>query len=63
MDLVLELPGCARPWAFEIKRGLVPRVRRGFRSALEDIRSERAFVVYGGDELLRNVGSGSAREP
>ena len=81
MDLVLELPGCARPWAFEIKRGLVPRVGRGFRSALEDIRPERAFVVYGGDEryplrpgvdaislraaaeLLRDVGSGSAREP
>ncbi|WP_419860566.1 hypothetical protein [Candidatus Palauibacter sp.] len=81
MDLVLELPRCARPCAFEIKCGLVPRVGRGFRSALEDIRPERAFVVYGGDEqyplwpgvdaiglrsaaeLLRDVGSGSVREP
>lgn len=49
MDLVLELPGFAKPWAFEIKRGLVPRLGRGFRSALEDLRPERTFVVYGGD--------------
>ena len=50
MDLVLELPGFARPWAIEIKRGLVPRPGRGFRNALEDLRPDRTFVVYGGDE-------------
>ncbi|WP_420635505.1 ATP-binding protein [Candidatus Palauibacter sp.] len=50
MDLVLELPGCAKPWAFEIKRGLAPRPSRGLRSALEDLRPERTFVVYGGEE-------------
>lgn len=50
MDLVLELPGFAKPWAIEIKRGLVPRPGRGFRNALEDLRPDRTFVVYGGDE-------------
>lgn len=50
MDLVLDLPGLAKPWAFEIKRGLLPRLGRGFRSAREDLRPDRTFVVYGGDE-------------
>ena len=50
MDLVLELPGATSPWAFEIKRGLVPRLSRGFRSACEDLHPERAFIVSGGDD-------------
>nr|WP_310779707.1 ATP-binding protein [Candidatus Palauibacter scopulicola] len=50
VDLVLELPGLAKPWALEIKLGLVPPLGRGFRSAREDLKPDRTFVVYGGDE-------------
>jgi predicted AAA+ superfamily ATPase len=49
VDLVLELPG-NRPWAIEIRRGLAPKVEPGLRQALEDLRPERAFLVYSGDE-------------
>jgi hypothetical protein len=48
VDLVLDLPGNRR-WAVEVKRGLAPRLERGFHTALEDIRPERAFVVYSGE--------------
>ena len=33
-----------------IKRGLSPVLSAGFYSALEDIKPDRSFVVYGGDE-------------
>jgi len=36
--------------AIEIKRGLSPRLGRGFRSAYADLAPERAFVVYAGGE-------------
>lgn len=49
IDLILRLPG-PRTWAIEIKRGLAPRVGKGFRIALEDVKPDRAFVVYGGDD-------------
>ena len=49
IDLVLELPG-GPVWAIEVKRGLVTVPTRQLRVALDDIRPERAFVVYGGDE-------------
>ena len=49
IDLILEVPG-PRRWAIEIKRGLAPRIGKGFRIALEDVRPDRAFVVYGGDD-------------
>lgn len=49
IDLILEVPG-PRRWAIEIKRGLQPRIGKGFRIALEDVRPDRAFVVYGGDD-------------
>lgn len=49
VDLVLELPG-NRLWTIEIKRGLAPKVELGLRQALEDLRPERAFLVYSGDE-------------
>ena len=47
VDLVLELPGIGR-WAIEIKRGLAPRLDRGFHQAREDIEPDRSFVVYSG---------------
>ena len=49
VDLVLELPG-NRIWAVEIKRGSVPGIARGLRVAMDDIRPERTFVVYSGEE-------------
>lgn len=49
IDLILEVPGPGR-WAIEIKRGLAPRIGKGFRIALEDVKPDRAFVVYGGDD-------------
>lgn len=49
IDLVLTLPG-GRLWAVEIKRSLTPKVERGFHHACEDLKPERRFVVYPGDE-------------
>lgn len=50
IDLLLELPGHGRPWAIEIKRGLAPKIDRGFHLACESVRPERRLVVYGGVE-------------
>jgi predicted AAA+ superfamily ATPase len=50
MDLLLKLPGHRRPWAIEIKRGLVPKVERGFHHACDTVAPERRFVVHGGVE-------------
>ena len=49
IDLVLELPGGAL-WAIEVKRGLVPKVERGFYNACEDLAPQRRYVVYSGIE-------------
>jgi predicted AAA+ superfamily ATPase len=50
IDLVLKLPGHGHPWAIEIKRGLAPKIERGFHLACESVRPERRLVVYGGVE-------------
>ncbi len=49
VDLLLELPG-GRLWAIEIKRSSAPKVERGLRVALDDLRPERMFLVYSGEE-------------
>ena len=49
IDLVLEMPG-GRLWAIEIKRGLAPKLDRGFHRAREDLEPERSFVVYSGED-------------
>ena len=49
IDLVIELPD-GKVWAIEIKLGSAPKLERGFYQALEDIKPDRAFVVYSGDE-------------
>lgn len=49
IDLLLELPG-QRLWAIEIKRGLSPKLEKGFHRAREDLGPERSFVVYSGSE-------------
>jgi uncharacterized protein len=51
-DLVLSW-GNGRRWLVEVKRTAVPKLRRGFTSAWEDIQPERGFVVYAGTERYR----------
>jgi hypothetical protein len=51
IDLVLDWPD--ETWAIEIKHSLTPRPTRGFYSALDDIKPDRAFVVYPGTRRYR----------
>lgn len=50
VDLLLKLPGRRAPRAIEVKRGLAPKVDRGFHLACDSLRPERRLVVYGGVE-------------
>ncbi|MBK8897137.1 MAG: ATP-binding protein [Candidatus Competibacteraceae bacterium] len=50
IDLLLQLPGRRAPWAIEIKRGLTPKIERGFHLACETVEPEHRRVVYGGVE-------------
>ncbi len=52
VDLVLDWPD-GRVWAIEIKRTSVPKLERGLRSALDDLKPQRSFVVYAGAERFR----------
>lgn len=49
VDLVLTLPG-GKLWAIEIKRSSVPTVERGFHLACGDLKPDKCFVVYPGNE-------------
>jgi hypothetical protein len=49
MDLVLE-HNDGSLWAIEVKRSLSAKVERGFHSAYEDIKPERAFLVHAGED-------------
>lgn len=51
IDLILEWPN--ETWAIEIKHSLTPRPTRGFHVALEDVKPDRAFVVYPGPRRYR----------
>jgi hypothetical protein len=57
IDLLLKTPGRRKPWAIEIKRGLAPKIERGFHLAADAVRPERRLVVYGGVERFP-VGEG-----
>jgi uncharacterized protein len=50
IGLLLQLPGQRTPWAIEIKRGLAPKIERGFHLACDAVRPRRRLVVYGGAE-------------
>ncbi len=54
IDLVLELPGRDGLWAIEIKRGVAPKIEKGFHLACDDIKPNRKLVIYSGisDYLL-----------
>ncbi len=49
IDLILEFPN-NKIWAIEIKSGLAPKVTKGFYHALDDIKPDESFVVYGGND-------------
>lgn len=49
VDLLLQLPG-GRLWAIEIKRSMSPRPDKGFHHARSDLRPERSFMVYPGED-------------
>jgi predicted AAA+ superfamily ATPase len=49
IDLVLEIPGHGL-LAIEIKSGLSPKPGKGFYLACNDIKPDRCFVVYSGEE-------------
>ena len=64
VDLVLDFAGGER-WAIEIKRSLSPKLSRGFRQALIDLKPTRAFIVHAGDDrypLSRSVEAIGLRE-
>jgi predicted AAA+ superfamily ATPase len=52
VDLVLSWRDGSE-WAIEVKRSAAPKLERGMRSALDDLRPERSFVVYPGTERYR----------
>jgi hypothetical protein len=52
IDLVLTWPDGAE-WAVEIKRNPAPKLGRGTRCALADLKPERSFVVYPGSERYK----------
>ena len=56
LDLILELPNGER-WSVEVKRGSAPKLERGYWQAHEDIKPDRAFVVYSGEDHY-NKGKG-----
>jgi len=46
----LELGGRRGTWAIEIKKSLTPTTDKGFHIALDDLKPDKAFVVYAGTE-------------
>jgi predicted AAA+ superfamily ATPase len=50
IDLLLKRPGERKPWAIEIKRGLAPKLERGFHAACDTVKPLQRRVVYGGME-------------
>ncbi|VAV96812.1 Mlr9349 protein [hydrothermal vent metagenome] len=50
IDLLLEMGDRHGTWAIEIKRSSVPKIERGFHTALDDIQPTKAFLAYSGTE-------------
>jgi len=49
IDLLLALPG-GKLWAIEIKRSSAPKVERGFHIACDDLKPDKRWVVYPGND-------------
>lgn len=52
IDLLLVWPH-GTIWAIEIKRSIAPKPGRGFHAACDDLKPDRKFVVYAGEERYR----------
>lgn len=52
VDLVLTFRD-GKSWAVKIKRGLSPVLSAGFFMALDDLKPDKTFVVYGGEDRYR----------
>jgi len=50
IDLILNLGRKHGLWAIEIKRNSAPKISKGFYISIEDIKPQKAFIVYSGDE-------------
>lgn len=55
-DLIIRLPS-QEILAVEIKRSVIPKVDRGFHIACEDLKVNRRFLVYRGEERV-SLGAG-----
>ncbi|MCF2520600.1 ATP-binding protein [Dyadobacter sp. CY351] len=51
IDLVLEF-GNGENWAIEIKKSFYPKLSKGFHVACEDLKPERKFVIYSGNDTF-----------
>ena len=49
IDLILELPSGDK-WAIEIKFSLTPKLKKGFYTASADVKPDKVFIVYPGNE-------------
>lgn len=52
IDLILEFSG-GEKWAIEIKRKSTPSVAKGFYIACDDIKPDKRFVVYSGEDTFK----------
>lgn len=50
IDLLLELGGNHGTFAIEIKRSLAPHVEKGCHAAIADLKPDKAFIIYPGNE-------------
>ncbi|MCY4038074.1 MAG: ATP-binding protein [Hyphomicrobiales bacterium] len=53
IDLLLEF-GLNEYWAIEIKSNRTPTLKKGFHIACEDLKVQRKFVVYAGEDEFRD---------
>jgi len=49
IDLLLRISG-KELWAIEIKNSVAPKIKKGFHTACEDVKANRKYVIYGGDD-------------
>ncbi len=51
IDLILEM--AHETWAIEVKRTTAPKFSKGFRIASEEVRSDRNFIIYPGNDRFK----------
>jgi predicted AAA+ superfamily ATPase len=56
IDFILEFSGNEK-WAIEIKRSSSPSLSKGFHIACDDIKADRRYVVYSGNDKF-SIGNG-----